>query len=813
MTFAGRTGNLRERRCGVERELSEPERISEFAGPSRRVAILVVGMHRSGTSALTRVMNMLGCDLPATPLGAGKSNPTGHWESEPICRLNDRLLESAGTRWDDWQAFNSGWLRSPKAAQFRDEAVEVLGQEFGKSYLFVLKDPRLCRILPFWRDVLQTAAIQPLVLLPLRNPLEVAASLEHRNGFDPAFGMLLWLRHALDAEANSRGMPRLFTTYESLLAGWSTIATRAQDRLGIAWPRMTDTAAAEIQGFLQNAHRHHQKPDEAVTQDPTLGRWLRDSFGVLGRWAEGGENGDDFATLDRIRDEFNAAAPMFARLIASGQTAVQETRKLKQDADKTAEQLKAAEAAQKEALARSAATEAKLSTELANASRLATELKAAQQQTAATKKRIEELQAEAAQHVRATDAAKAALAAVRQQKAEATQRLTDLENRQGFQSEAVVRAEAALAQTQDRLKQALEAETSVKRHLTAKDGRIASLQAEVERQAMAAEVARAALTTERNAAGRMQAEVSAARRQAADMARQVALLEAEQADQLAATARAEAALVDARDRLAQTESALAQRRHEADQTAEELAAARTELSRLASEREQQQRTISGLKEHVEFLLGETKRHGDAMMAAQQRHQEALRLKDETLAAADKRNAEAKRIATDSQARLEKAESASAKAKAEHEAEVKKARMESEALAAERRRLEHRLKERFDEIATLTRMVRAGEDAKNRLRQEAAMELGAAIAALSEGGRLESLLPRRLRERYRRARLIRSGLIDTEWYREHYKDVGSAGADPIDHYLRHGHREARLPNPKLAPTPSRPAEAEKPNPEK
>src|SRR5206468_3279043 len=104
--------------------------------------VLVLGMHRSGTSALARVLNLLGCDLPQTLMGPGKSNEAGHWESQAIANFNDRLLESAGTSWDDWQAINPGWLSSLKAVQFREEARGLLEQEFGASHLFVLKDPR-----------------------------------------------------------------------------------------------------------------------------------------------------------------------------------------------------------------------------------------------------------------------------------------------------------------------------------------------------------------------------------------------------------------------------------------------------------------------------------------------------------------------------------------------------------------------------------------------------------------------------------------------------------------------------------------------
>ena len=624
--------------------------MSGLAGGSHRVAILVVGMHRSGTSALARVLNLLGCDLPATLLGANKSNATGHWESEAICRLNDRVLESAGSRWDDWLAVNDGWLRSPKASQFREEALEVLGQEYGRSHLFVVKDPRLCRILPFWLGTLEAVDIAPLVISPLRNPLEVAASLERRNGFDPAFGMLLWLRHVLDSEMASRGRPRLFTTYDGLLAGWGAIAGRAQETLGIAWPRMTDNVAAEIQGFLQEAHRHHQRPASAVTDDPTLGRWLRDSFGILSRWAEAGESTDDFPALDHIRGEFNAAAPMFGRLIAAGQTATRHVRKLKDEAGKSAEQLKAVEATQAQALERAQKAEAELASRSVEAALLQEEVAAARSRFDKQQTQTRAVEADLARQIGLAEAAQADLsaerdhaarlrddlAAMRQEAADAARRLADLEAGQAQQREATARAEADLAEAREALDKAREDAAAAERRAESKDWRIASLQSDVERQGIATEVAQAALAAERSAARRLEFDLTSAREAAADLAGRVSALQAERDERAAAADRAEAALSQMRDRLAQTESALAQRRLETEQTAEELAAARAELDRLNTAREEDRRAIGGMKEHVEFLLRETEDQRAAMAKAERDHRQAAQDKDARLAAAERK---------------------------------------------------------------------------------------------------------------------------------------------------------------------------------
>lgn len=289
--------------------------------PSQRVCVLVLGMHRSGTSAFTRVLSLLGCDLPKTLIGPGDTNRTGHWESDLIRQLNDGILASAGSDWDDWLEINPGWLQSPKAGEYRDEALRVLQEEFGSSRIFVLKDPRICRLLPFWLEVLEEAGAQPGTVFPLRNPLEVAASLQRRNGFAVGLGQLIWLRHVLDAEFASRGMRRFFTSYDRLLNGWARTAEDAQAALDISWPRMSAHVVSEIETFLSENHRHHREEIGSILENPTLSGWLRDAYRVLEGWVSVGEMTQDFAVLDGIRTELNSAAPAFVRLIGAGQKA------------------------------------------------------------------------------------------------------------------------------------------------------------------------------------------------------------------------------------------------------------------------------------------------------------------------------------------------------------------------------------------------------------------------------------------------------------------------------------------------------------
>ncbi|WP_139110189.1 sulfotransferase family protein [Ensifer sp. LC163] len=181
---------------------------SQLAHPKGRVGLAVLGMHRSGTSALTRVLSLLGAELPQRLMGANHGNETGHWEPQKLAELNDQVLSEGGSRWDDWRSFDSQALRE-KYPHFRDAIAACLQEDFGDSQLFVLKDPRICRLVPVYSDVTDQLRVDLRFVIPYRNAIEVAASLNARDGMSNAYAKLLWARHILDAEAATRGSNRI----------------------------------------------------------------------------------------------------------------------------------------------------------------------------------------------------------------------------------------------------------------------------------------------------------------------------------------------------------------------------------------------------------------------------------------------------------------------------------------------------------------------------------------------------------------------------------------------------------------------------
>jgi hypothetical protein len=264
-----------------------------------RPALLVLGMHRSGTSALTRVLALHGLGLPAEEMPAGPDNPLGFWEPPGVQRFDDRLLARLDRAWDDPRPVPLDELPAEERAALEEEALAILAAEFPGTAPFVMKEPRMARLLPFWRPVLARAGVAPRAVLPIRNPLEIAASLALRNGLPSETALLLWLGHVLEAERETRDLPRIVLAHDDLLADWRAAVAPVLALL----PGRFDPDEAAIAAFLRPALRHHRATTDELLRHPGIPQAVKRAFAAL-RVAQG--EPPDSAALDLCGAEFAA---------------------------------------------------------------------------------------------------------------------------------------------------------------------------------------------------------------------------------------------------------------------------------------------------------------------------------------------------------------------------------------------------------------------------------------------------------------------------------------------------------------------------
>ncbi|MGA4533303.1 hypothetical protein ACPA1H_23480 [Ectopseudomonas chengduensis] len=219
----------------------------------RQTCILILGMHRSGTSALSGVLNILGVDLGSHLMQPKAENPKGFFENDLIFEVNEDLLAQAGSSVHD-DFFNESKIDN---IYDLDKLKSVLLEEFKLSKLFSIKDPRIGYLLPVYIQALKALDIDIKVIVPIRSPLEVARSLQVRNGFSLEKGLLHWAYHFLVVEKFSRALPRVFTSFEELIQAPRKTIGLIEKNLGLDLLRNYELKKELVHDFLTPDLKHH----------------------------------------------------------------------------------------------------------------------------------------------------------------------------------------------------------------------------------------------------------------------------------------------------------------------------------------------------------------------------------------------------------------------------------------------------------------------------------------------------------------------------------------------------------------------------
>lgn len=275
-------------------------------------AICILGMHRSGTSCVTRAINLLGVYLgeEAKVRGHGSDNAEGFWEHPKIRDLQERLLARLHRTWDTAAPLPDGWHQFDVVRPFMDELKRLIATDFANRRLWAWKDPRTCLLLPLWRDVLAELKIKLLCVFVVRNPIDVANSLIRRDPIPFGKALGVWFNYYIVALKDATGLPTVFLSYENCLASWEPELRRCASELGLDWPADEQLLRAAMNSFIQPNLRHNKSP---IAQLQDVSRPVRELYQALVEVsARSTPRADRFhETVSQLFTDFHAYASFF----------------------------------------------------------------------------------------------------------------------------------------------------------------------------------------------------------------------------------------------------------------------------------------------------------------------------------------------------------------------------------------------------------------------------------------------------------------------------------------------------------------------
>ena len=268
---------------------------------TRPVALFVLGMSRSGTSALTRVLSLCGATLPVGMMGADEGNQRGYWEPRASLLLNRAILERHGSAWWDpsLRLLEEGEFSADEKAACITKIASYL-TTLPPAPVVVIKDLSIVPLSSMWFEAAHLAGYDIAAVIAVRHPQEVIGSLSSLAGATPELTSALWLKANLLAERHTRGLPRVFVDYASLLEDWRREITRVSAALEV---ELNTRGEGEIAEFLTPDLRRQRSCDSVTDFFGT--DWISVVYEAV-RAAARDESWDGSA-LDRVFEAYRAS--------------------------------------------------------------------------------------------------------------------------------------------------------------------------------------------------------------------------------------------------------------------------------------------------------------------------------------------------------------------------------------------------------------------------------------------------------------------------------------------------------------------------
>lgn len=245
--------------------------------------IVVLGMHRSGTSAITRGLQVLSVNLGDKLIGAiPGNNEKGFWEDAEINAFNEGLLEKLNSSWHSLGPLDDQALLQEEFLSERIAAFTLLEGKLSDNSVLAFKDPRVAILLPFWQAVFAELGMNASYLIAVRNPLEVAQSLRKRDNFSEVKGLMLWAKHLVGVLRGTHQQQRVFVSYEAMLDAPEEQLKRIARVLELPSPDYAPQALREYaEEFLTPELRHNVAAGSLLSEAEQVSPFIQELYLLL----------------------------------------------------------------------------------------------------------------------------------------------------------------------------------------------------------------------------------------------------------------------------------------------------------------------------------------------------------------------------------------------------------------------------------------------------------------------------------------------------------------------------------------------------
>ena len=224
--------------------------------------IVVLGMHRSGSSAITKGLEVMGVNLGTHLMSADANNEKGYFEDIELNQLNNEILKASGHEWNSLSLIQESDLLDDKLSRLKDRAIEVLKEKLADTDLLGIKDPRFCRLLPFWKDVFSDLKLDVSYVIILRDPESIAASLFARDAYPRVKALYLWLEHMVTVFRETRTAKRSVVDFENLLARPKVVIETLAKDLKLSGQLNKVALKSYENEFIDVSLKHHQRESD-----------------------------------------------------------------------------------------------------------------------------------------------------------------------------------------------------------------------------------------------------------------------------------------------------------------------------------------------------------------------------------------------------------------------------------------------------------------------------------------------------------------------------------------------------------------------